>query len=94
VLHNVHATPTNPASPEENPAQLPHGPDLSFTFKAHIRPLPCFSPMTPSRLPERACKQSAPLCPTRSLAGQTFPLVPPGEPQSSLRNPANRVGRF
>ena len=34
VLHNVHVTPTNPANPEENRAQLPHGPDLSFTFKA------------------------------------------------------------
>jgi plastocyanin len=34
VLHNVHVAPTNPANPEENRAQLPHGPDLSFTFKA------------------------------------------------------------
>jgi plastocyanin len=34
VLHNVHVTPTNPANAEENRAQLPHGPDLSFTFKA------------------------------------------------------------
>jgi plastocyanin len=34
VLHNVHVAPTNPANPEENRAQLPHGPDLTFTFKA------------------------------------------------------------
>jgi hypothetical protein len=34
VLHNVHVTPTNPLNPEENRAQLPHGPDLNFTFKA------------------------------------------------------------
>jgi hypothetical protein len=34
VLHNVHVTPTNPANPEENRAQLPHGPDLTFAFKA------------------------------------------------------------
>ena len=34
VLHNVHVAPTNPANPEENRAQLPHGPDLAFTFKA------------------------------------------------------------
>jgi hypothetical protein len=34
VLHNVHVTPENPANPGENRAQLPHGPDLSFAFKA------------------------------------------------------------
>ncbi len=34
VLHNVHVTPANPANPEENRAQFPHGPDLAFTFKA------------------------------------------------------------
>lgn len=34
VLHNVHVTPTNPANPEENQAQLPHGPALTFAFKA------------------------------------------------------------
>lgn len=34
VLHNVHVAPTNPANPEENRAQLPHGPDLAFSFKA------------------------------------------------------------
>jgi len=34
VLHNVHVAPTNPANPEENRAQLPHGPDLTFAFKA------------------------------------------------------------
>jgi hypothetical protein len=34
VLHNVHVTPENPANSEENRAQLPHGPDLSFAFKA------------------------------------------------------------
>ena len=34
VLHNVHIVPTNPANPEENRAQLPHGPDLVFNFKA------------------------------------------------------------
>jgi plastocyanin len=34
VLHNVHVTPTNPANPEENRAQMPQGPDLAFTFPA------------------------------------------------------------
>lgn len=34
VLHNVHVTPENHANLEENRAQLPHGPDLSFVFKA------------------------------------------------------------
>jgi hypothetical protein len=34
VLHNVHVTPTNAANAEENRAQLPHGPDLTFAFKA------------------------------------------------------------
>lgn len=34
VLHNVHVTPEKAGNPEENRAQLPHGPDLSFTFKA------------------------------------------------------------
>lgn len=30
----MHVTPTNPANPEEDRAQLPHGPDLTFAFKA------------------------------------------------------------
>jgi plastocyanin len=34
VLHNVHVTPENPTNLEENRAQLPNGPDLSFAFKA------------------------------------------------------------
>jgi len=34
VLHNVHVTPKNPGNAEENRAQLPHGPDLTFMFNA------------------------------------------------------------
>ena len=34
VLHNVHTTPDVTGNPEENRAQLPHGPDLTFTFNA------------------------------------------------------------
>lgn len=34
VLHNVHVTPEKPGNQEENRAQMPHGPDLSFTFNA------------------------------------------------------------
>ena len=34
VLHNVHVTPENPGNQEENRAQMPHGPDLCFTFNA------------------------------------------------------------
>ncbi len=34
VLHNVHTTPTKSGNPEENRAQLPRGPDLTFTFNA------------------------------------------------------------
>lgn len=34
VLHNVHVTPKNPGNREENRAQVPHGPDLTFTFNA------------------------------------------------------------
>ncbi len=34
VLHNVHATPEVQGNQEENRAQMPNGPDLSFTFKS------------------------------------------------------------
>jgi plastocyanin len=34
VLHNVHVTPRNPGNKELNQAQMPHGPDLTFTFNA------------------------------------------------------------
>ena len=34
VLHNVHVTPTNPANHEENRAQMPNGPPITFTFNA------------------------------------------------------------
>jgi hypothetical protein len=34
VLHNVHTTPAIAGNPEENRAQMPHGPDLTFTFNA------------------------------------------------------------
>ena len=34
VLHNVHTTPDAKGNQEENRAQLPHGPDLTFTFNA------------------------------------------------------------
>ncbi len=32
VLHNVHALPTVSGNPEDNKAQMPNGPDLSFSF--------------------------------------------------------------
>jgi hypothetical protein len=32
VLHNIHPTPAAPGNKEENKAQMPNGPDLSFTF--------------------------------------------------------------
>jgi len=32
VLHNIHPTPTAPGNKEENKAQMPNGPELSFTF--------------------------------------------------------------
>jgi plastocyanin len=34
VLHNVHSTPTAAGNKEENQAQMPNGPDLSFSFAA------------------------------------------------------------
>lgn len=34
VLHNVHVTPDKPGNAEENQAQMPHGPDLTFEFHA------------------------------------------------------------
>lgn len=34
VLHNVHTTPDVKGNQEENRAQLPHGPDLTFSFNA------------------------------------------------------------
>jgi plastocyanin len=32
VLHNIHPTPTAEGNKEENKAQMPNGPDLTFTF--------------------------------------------------------------
>jgi hypothetical protein len=32
VLHNIHPTPTVAGNKEENKAQMPNGPDLSFVF--------------------------------------------------------------
>jgi len=32
VLHNIHPTPTAPGNKEENRAQMPSGPDLTFSF--------------------------------------------------------------
>jgi len=32
VLHNIHPTPTAPGNKEENKAQMPNGPDLTFSF--------------------------------------------------------------
>ena len=32
VLHNIHPTPASAGNKEENRAQMPHGPDLSFSF--------------------------------------------------------------
>jgi hypothetical protein len=32
VLHNIHPTPASPGNKEENKAQMPNGPDLTFTF--------------------------------------------------------------
>ena len=33
VLHNVHVTPENPGNREQNQAQVPNGPDLTFAFR-------------------------------------------------------------
>jgi len=32
VLHNIHPTPTAPGNKEDNKAQMPNGPELTFTF--------------------------------------------------------------